>query len=199
MPVRQIDHRDQHAYDTKRGKHAPPCLCWVKLVRSVTWHRLWSARLSSFKPRKQSRVFADCDKRRGYAANGSLGLSCFRGWVLVLAAETREIAPYLWVHPGREEMRAPKSSYEDGTSLTSGMPFELARASSRTSNVNRCISVRHDNGAHRARPRAAPSSNRKHCRRCPLAGLRGRSIRTNPARSARRFQQTPVLRLQPAS
>jgi hypothetical protein len=192
MPVRQIDHRDQHAYDTKRGKHAPPCLCWVKLVRSVTWHRLWSARLSSSTRENKLGFLRTATKRPGYAANGSLGLSCFRGWVLVLAAETRE-------HPDEERGEGAEIVVRRRHFTHVPGPFELARALSRTSNVNRCISVRHDSGRHWARPPAAPSSNRKHCRRCPLAGPRGRSLRTNTARSVRRFPQTPVLRLLPAS
>src|SRR5260370_41108981 len=81
---------------------------------------------------------------------------------MIRLAEERQTVPYVWVDPD-EERRGRRSRREKRRRLRSfRMPLGLARARSRTSNVNRCISVRHDSGTHWARPSASASWNRKH-------------------------------------
>ena len=80
------------------------------------------------------------------------------------------------------------------------MPLnEVASATSRTSNVNRSISVRHDNGVHWARPSASLSLDRKHRGLVLLAGLSGRSLLADAGCTIRSRAQMYTPRSQPAS
>src|SRR5216684_900254 len=75
----------------------------------------------------------------------------------------------------------------------------LARAMPRTSNVNRCISARHDSGMRRSRPSALPSPDcRKRRKRTPPADLRSWPLPAHTGYSSRSRAQMPVPRSQPS-